>query len=242
MYLHVYQAVVPTQTRASTINSMNKRPPLQCYHCQGPHRANEFPHKSRANQPVNCYKCQRPHYLRDCPFKEDKSTQPTVPSNAPLCSGCGVDHLYKECPMRMASIANDAKAASLKVLSIERGQVSMVSLNAITRLQAKALDQMLQRQSKRDKASTSGTKEQGKQKSIRTTRSTRKIKNGKGQVIIESRSDEDTATLPSSASFGSSFILKDTPSNLPRNAEVPIEARATTPKGQGEYPHPLVEM
>ena len=117
------------------MNNTNTRPPIQCYKCSGPHKANECPLKAQAGQPIQCYGCAGPHYYKDCPYRHTDAppVTPTVAANVPLCSGCGIDHLYKDCSMRRAPIeASNPRTTSLNLLGIERGRIAQVSLNAFT--------------------------------------------------------------------------------------------------------------
>ena len=63
-----------------------------------------------------------------------------VAANVPLCNGYGIDHLYKDCSMRRAPVdASNPRTTSLNLFGIKRGHIAQVSLNAITRMQAKAI-------------------------------------------------------------------------------------------------------
>ena len=79
---------------------------------------------------------------KDCPYRHNNAppVTPTVAANVPLCSGCGIDHLYKDCSMRRTPVhASNPKMTSLNLLGIEHECIALVSLNAITRMQAKAI-------------------------------------------------------------------------------------------------------
>ena len=67
-------------------------------------------------------------------------TTTTIVSNVPLCSGCGIDHLYKDCSMRRApmDVANP-KTTSLNLMGIEHGCILQVLLNTITCMEAEAI-------------------------------------------------------------------------------------------------------
>ena len=43
---------MPVNAKARDMNNTNMRPPIQCYKCNGPHKANECPQKAQAGQPV----------------------------------------------------------------------------------------------------------------------------------------------------------------------------------------------
>ena len=63
--------------------------------------------------------------------------QPSVPPayNIPLHSGCGVDHVYKDCSMRrLVKLVGDPKTTSLNLLEVERGRIAHIPLNAIIEL------------------------------------------------------------------------------------------------------------
>ena len=146
-HIPVYQTA-PVNARARDMNSTTTRPPIQCYKCNGPHKANECPLKAQAGQQIQCYGCVGPHYYKDCPYRHTNAppVTPTVAANVPLCSGCGIDHLYKDCSMRRAPVdASNPRTTSLNLLGIERGCIAQVSLNAITRMQAKAFTRELHR-------------------------------------------------------------------------------------------------
>ena len=121
---------------------MARRPPIQCYKCNGPHKANKCPQKAQVGPLVQCYGCVGPHYYKDCPYKHSNALLITITilANVPLCSGYGIDHLYKDCLMRRALVdASNPKTTSLNFLGIECGCITQVSLNAITCMQAKAI-------------------------------------------------------------------------------------------------------
>ena len=97
-HIPIYQTA-PVNAKARDMNNTNTRPPIQCYKCNGPHKANECPQKVQVGQPIQCYGCARPHYYKDCPYRHNNALLVTtaVAANVPLCSGCGIDHLYKDC-------------------------------------------------------------------------------------------------------------------------------------------------
>ena len=64
----------------------------------------------------------------------------TIATNVPLCSGCGINHLYKDCLMRRAPVdAANRKTTSLNLLEIEHGHIAQVSLNTIMHMQTRAI-------------------------------------------------------------------------------------------------------
>ena len=68
-----------------------------------------------------------PHYYKDYPYKHNNAPLVTigVAANVPLCSGCGIDHLYKDCSMQRAPVdASNLKTTSLNLLGIERGCIA----------------------------------------------------------------------------------------------------------------------
>ena len=70
-HIRVYQTVPAVNVKARDMNNTNARLAIQCYKCNGPHKANESPQKAQAGQPVQCYGCARPHYYKDCPYKHN---------------------------------------------------------------------------------------------------------------------------------------------------------------------------
>ena len=100
-HIPVFQTM-PVKAKARDMNNTNPRPPIQCYKCNnGPHKANECPHKVQAGHHVQCYGCARSHYYKDCPYRHNNAPLVTIAiaANVPLCSGCGINHLYKDCTM-----------------------------------------------------------------------------------------------------------------------------------------------
>ena len=55
-HIPIYQ-IAPINVKARDMNNTNARAPIQCYKCNGPHKANECPQKAQARQPVQCYGC-----------------------------------------------------------------------------------------------------------------------------------------------------------------------------------------
>ena len=86
------------------------------------------------------------------------------------------------------------------MLGIERG-IAQVSLNAITRMQAKAITRELR---KREREGQVGTSQNPKPQNNLTRKQAIKVGKGKNKVIVQSGSDEDTATVATSETTGSS--------------------------------------
>ena len=81
-----------------------------------------------------------------------------VATNVPLCSGCGIDHLYKDYIMWRAPIdASNPRTTSLNLLGIKHGCIAQVSINAITLMQAKAITWALCKREREGQARTSQT-------------------------------------------------------------------------------------
>ena len=76
--------------------------------------------------------------------------QALLAQNIPLCSGCGVDHLYKDCSMRRPTTpVVDPKTTSLNLLGVERGRIAHIPLiNTITQLQTRAMRHELKKHEK----------------------------------------------------------------------------------------------
>ena len=105
-----------------------------------------------------------------------------VAVNVPLCSGCGMDHLYKDCSMRRAPIdASNLRTTSLNLLGIERGCIAEVSLNVITRMQAKAITRELR---KREREGQARTSQNPKPQNNPTKKQAIKVGKGKDKVIV----------------------------------------------------------
>ena len=88
-------------------------------------------------QPIQCYECLGPHYYKDCPYRHNNTSPVTIVviANVPLCSGYGIDHLYKDCSIKKAHVdASNPKMTILNLLGIECGRIAQVSLNAITHM------------------------------------------------------------------------------------------------------------
>ena len=109
---------------------MNQRPPIQCYKCNGPHKVNECPQKVQARQPIQCYGYAGPHYYKDYPYTHNNAppvTSAVDAANVPLCSGYGINHLYKDCSMRPAPVdASNPRTTSLNLLGIECRRIAQV--------------------------------------------------------------------------------------------------------------------
>ena len=144
-----------------------------------------IPQKAQAGQPIQCYGCAGPHYYKDCPYMHNNAPLVTtaVAANVPLCSGCGIDHLYKDCSMQRAHVeASNPRTTSLNLLGIECGCIAQVSLNAITRMQAKAITRELHKREREGQARMSQNPKPQNNPS-------------KDKVIVQSGSDEDTASV-----------------------------------------------
>ena len=53
-HIPIYQTQLVNE-KARDMNDTNTRPPIQCYKCNGPHKASECPQKAQVGQPVQCY-------------------------------------------------------------------------------------------------------------------------------------------------------------------------------------------
>ena len=127
---------------------------------------------------IQCYGCAGPHYYKDCPYRHNNAPLVTtaVAANVPLRSGCGIDHLYKDCSMRRAPVdASNPRMTSLNLLGIEHGRIAQVFLNAITRMEAKAITRELR---KREREGQAGTSQNSKSQNNPTKKQV--IKVGKG--------------------------------------------------------------
>ena len=92
--------------------------------------------------------------------------------------------------MRRAPIdASNPRTTSLKLLGIKRGRIAQVSLNAITRMQAKAIMQEL---CKREREGQAGTSQNPKPQNNPTRKQAINVGKGKDKVIVQSGSDEDS--------------------------------------------------
>ena len=182
-HIPVYQTA-PVNTKARDMNSTTTRPPIQCYKCSGPHKANECPLKAQAGQQVQCYGCAGPHYYKDCQYRHNNAlpVTPTIAANVPFCSGCGIDHLNKDCSMRRAPIdASNPRTTSLNLLGIERGRIAQVSLNAITRMQPRAFTRKLH---KKERQGQAGTSRNPKPQNNPARKQAIKVGKGKDKVIV----------------------------------------------------------
>ena len=74
-----------------------------------------------------------------------------------------------------------------------------VSLNVITRMQAKAITRELR---KREREGQVGTSQNPKPQNNPTKKQAIKVGKGKDKVIVQSGSDEDTATVATSETIG----------------------------------------
>ena len=200
-----------------------------------------MPIESVGWKPVQCYGCEGPHYYKDFPYRHNNASPITtiVTANVPLCSGCGIDHLYKDCSMRRAPIdASNPRTTSLNLLGIECRRIAQVSLNAITRMQAKAITRELR---KREREGQAGTSQNPKRQNNPTRKQAIKDGKGKDKVIMQSGSDEDTATVATSETTGSLEGKSSQRGNEEEGLreEQITEPRPNTPSGFHEYPNPI---
>ena len=125
-----------------------------------------------------------------------------VAANVPLCSGCGIDHLYKDCTMCKAPIgASNPRIMSLNLLGIEHGCIAQVSINVITHMQAKVITRKL---CKRERECQAGTSWTPKPQNNPPKEQAIKLGKGKDKVIVQSDFDEATTTVATSKMIRSS--------------------------------------
>ena len=102
--------------------------------------------------------------------------------------------------MRRAPVnASNPRMTSLNLLGIEHGRIAQVSLNAITRMQAKAITRELR---KREGQARMSQNPKPQNNPIR--KQAVKVGKGKDKVIVQSGSNEDTATVATSETTQSS--------------------------------------
>ena len=181
--------------------------------------------------------------LQDCPYRHDNAPLVTtaVAANVPLCSGCGIDRLYKDCSMRRAPIdASNPRTTSLNLLGIKHGCIAQVSLNTITPMQAKAIVRIAQEGEREGQAGTSQTP---KPQNNPPKKQAIKVGKGKDKVIVQSGFNKDMATMVTLETIGS---LKMKSSQGHKGDEdlgkgKTIEPRPNAPSGLHEYPNTIQE-
>ena len=136
--------------------------------------------------------------------------------------------------------ASSPRTISLNLLGIERGCIAQVSLNAITRMQAKAITRELH---KRKREGQAGTSQNPKPQNNPTKKQAIKVGKGKHKVIVQSGSDEDTSTVATSETIGS-FERRSSQGGKGdegSSGEKIEEPRPNTSSGFHEYPNPIQE-
>ena len=113
-----------------------------------------------------------------------------------------------------------------------------MSLNAITRLQAKAFTQELR---KREKEGHAGTSQSPKPQNNPTKKKPIKVGKGKEKVIVQSGYDEDTTTVAISESSKSKSSKGGNGDGGQKTEKETREPRPKTPSGLHEYPNPIQE-
>ena len=218
----VYQ--VTALGRGQSMNNVGRRPPLQCYGCGGPHKYSECPDR----KPLQCFNCGEPHKVADCPYKPSTSANPVPNLHLPkaTCSDCGITHLIPQCPHKPpeAPVITPLNMMSRIILS-EKPKPNP-TLNALTRLQAKA-DPILAAKNENDAKSTTSNKRQNRKKKANKSK----------KKIVGTTSDPVTIQNASDDSDNSSKSNHDRSGD--NQARQPKKARPNKP---GVYPAPEQEI
>ena len=185
------------------MNNVGRRPPLQCYGCGGPHKYSECPDR----KPLQCFNCGEPHKVADCPYKPSTSANPVPNLHLPkaTCSDCGITHLIPQCPHKPpeAPVITPLNMMSRIILS-EKPKPNP-TLNALTRLQAKA-DPILAAKNENDAKSTTSNKRQNRKK--KASKSKKKIVGTTSDPVTIQNASDDSDN--SSVSESTIWVYKQT--------------------------------